>query len=48
VVLIGIPAEAKFVMGKNATEKTVKKTASEISAGIVKHLKECEAPPTTK
>jgi hypothetical protein len=29
---------AKFVMEKNAPEKTVRKTASEISADVVKHL----------
>ena len=37
-------AAAKFVMEKNAPEKTVKKTASEISADVVKHLKERETP----
>ncbi|HTQ97797.1 MAG TPA: DUF4410 domain-containing protein [Candidatus Acidoferrum sp.] len=36
-------AAAKFVMEKNAPEKTVKKTASEISDDIIKHLKEHEA-----
>ena len=41
-------AAAKFVMGKNAPETTVKKTASQIVAEIVKHLKECEPPPTSK
>lgn len=35
-------AAAKFVMEKNAPDKTVKKTASEISAEIIKHLKEHE------
>lgn len=40
-------AAAKFAMEKNAPEKTVKKTASEISADVVKHLKEHEAPATT-
>jgi Domain of unknown function (DUF4410) len=37
-------AAAKFVMEKNAWEKTVKKTASEISAEVVQHLKDHEAP----
>jgi len=37
-------AAAKFVMEKNAPEKTVKKTASDISGEIVKHLKEHEGP----
>jgi len=37
-------AAAKFVMEKNAPEKTIKKTASEISAEVVKHLKEQESP----
>ena len=41
-------AAAKFVMEKNAPEKTVKKTASEISADVVKHLKEYEIPGTAK
>jgi hypothetical protein len=41
-------AAAKFVMGKDATEKTVKKTASQITAEIVKRLKECEPPPAAK
>jgi hypothetical protein len=40
-------AAAKFVMEKNAPEKTVKKTASEISAEVVKHLKEHETPSAT-
>jgi len=40
-------AAAKFAMEKNAPEKTVKKTASEISAEVVKHLKEHEVPSTT-
>jgi hypothetical protein len=35
-------AAAKFVMEKNAPEKTVRRTASEISADVVKHLKEYE------
>jgi hypothetical protein len=33
-------AAAKFAMEKNAPEKTVKKTASQISDEVVKHLKE--------
>jgi hypothetical protein len=41
-------AAAKFVMEKNAPEKTVKKTASEISADVAKHLKEYEMPRTAK
>ncbi len=41
-------AAAKFVMEKSAPEKTVKKTASEISADVVKHLKEYEMPDTPK
>jgi hypothetical protein len=41
-------AAAKFVLEKDASEKTVKKTASKISTDIVKRLKECEPPPTTK
>ena len=41
-------AAAKFVIEKNAPEKTVKKTASEISADVVKHLKEYEMPRTAK
>jgi Domain of unknown function (DUF4410) len=36
-------AAAKFVMEKNAPEKAVKKTASEISKDIIQHLKEHEA-----
>jgi Domain of unknown function (DUF4410) len=39
-------AAVKFAMEKNAPEKTVKKTASEISAQVVKHLKEHELPAT--
>jgi Domain of unknown function (DUF4410) len=38
-------AAAKFVMEKNAPEKTVKKTASEISEQIVQHLKDGEGAP---
>ena len=41
-------AAAKFVIEKNAPEKTVKKTASDISAQIVVHLKMAEAPAATK
>lgn len=41
-------AAAKFVMDKNAPEKTVNKTASEISQDIIKHLKEHEAAPAPK
>jgi hypothetical protein len=37
-------AAAKFVMEKNAPEKMVKKTASEISAEVIKYLKEYELP----
>jgi Domain of unknown function (DUF4410) len=37
-------AAVKFAMEKNAPEKTVKKTASEISVELVKHLKEHEVP----
>jgi hypothetical protein len=37
-------AAAKFVMEKNAPEKTVKKTAGEISQDIISHLKEHQAP----
>jgi hypothetical protein len=35
-------------MEENAPEKTVKKTASEISADVVKHLKEYEIPSTAE
>jgi hypothetical protein len=35
-------AAAKFVIEKNAPEKTVKKTASDISKEVVRHLKEYE------
>lgn len=41
-------AAAKFVMEKNAPEKTVKKTALEISSDIIKHLKEHEAATAVK
>jgi hypothetical protein len=37
-------AAAKFVMQKNAPEKTVKATASDISKEIVAHLKQHELP----
>jgi hypothetical protein len=37
-------AAAKFVMEKNAPEKTVKKTAGEISQDVITHLKEHQAP----
>lgn len=37
-------AAAKFILEKNAPEKTVKKTASDISAQVVEHLKQAEAP----
>jgi Domain of unknown function (DUF4410) len=40
-------AAVKFAMEKNAPEKTVKKTASEISAEVVKHLKEHEVASAT-
>jgi hypothetical protein len=40
-------AAAKFVLEKNASEKTVKKTASEISEDIMKHLKEHEVAPAS-
>jgi Domain of unknown function (DUF4410) len=39
-------AAVKFAMEKNAPDKTVKKTASEISTDVVKHLKEHEVPST--
>lgn len=41
-------AAAKFVMEKNAPEKTVKKAASEISADVVKYLKEYEMSGAAK
>lgn len=41
-------AAAKFVMEKNAPEKAVKKTASEISKDIIQHLKEHEASMASK
>jgi Domain of unknown function (DUF4410) len=41
-------AAAKFVMEKNAPEKAVKKTASEISKDIIQHLKEHEAAMASK
>jgi Domain of unknown function (DUF4410) len=40
-------AAVKFAMEKNAPEKTVKKTALEISTEVVKHLKEHEVASTT-
>jgi len=40
-------AAAKFVMEKNAPGKTVKKTASEISDEVVKHLKQYEPSPAS-
>jgi hypothetical protein len=40
-------AAAKFVMEKNAPEKTVKKTASQISDEVVKHLKQYEPAPAS-
>jgi len=40
-------AAAKFVMEKNAPEKTVKSTASAISKDIVLHLQQHESPPAT-
>ena len=36
-------AAAKFVMEKNAPEKTIKKTADDISKDIIAHLKQHEA-----
>ena len=41
-------AAAKFVMEKNAPEKTIKKTASDISKEIIAHLKQHEAPALSK
>jgi Domain of unknown function (DUF4410) len=38
-------AAAKFVMEKNAPEKTVKSTASEISKEVVSHLQQPETTP---
>lgn len=40
-------AAVKFAMEKNAPEKTVKKTASQISDEVVKHLKQYEVPSAT-
>jgi len=37
-------AAAKFVMEKNAPEKTIKKTAGDISKDIIAHLREHEVP----
>lgn len=39
-------AAAKFVMEKNAPEKTIKKTAGEISQNLVTHLKQGQATAT--
>jgi hypothetical protein len=39
-------AAAKFVMEKNAPDKTVKKTASQISREVVNHLQRYEVNPT--
>jgi Domain of unknown function (DUF4410) len=41
-------AAAKFVMEKNAPEKTIKKTAGDISKDIIAHLKRHEAPSSSK
>ena len=41
-------AAAKFVMEKNAPEKTVKKTASQISEEVASHLKAYELSSTSK
>jgi hypothetical protein len=41
-------AAAKFVMEKNAPEKMVKKTASEISAQVASQMKQHGAKPTPK
>jgi len=41
-------AAAKFVMEKNAPEKTIKKTAGDISKDIIAHLKQHEVPPSSK
>jgi hypothetical protein len=41
-------AAAKFVMEKNAPEKTVKKTASEISEEVASHLRQHELSPGSK
>ena len=41
-------AAAKFVMEKNAPEKTVKKTASQISAQVVSQLKQQESASSAK
>ena len=41
-------AAAKFVMEKNAPEKTAKKTASEISEEVASHLKQYELSPAWK
>jgi hypothetical protein len=41
-------AAAKFVMEKNAPEKTIKKTGGEISKDIIAHLKQHEVPTSSK
>jgi hypothetical protein len=41
-------AAAKFVMEKDAPEKTIKKTAADISKDIIAHLKQHEEVPTPK
>jgi hypothetical protein len=41
-------AAAKFVMEKNAPEKTIKKTAGDISKDIIVHLKQHEVPPVVQ
>ena len=41
-------AAVKFAMEKNAPEKTVKKTASQISEEVVNHLKQYEVSSTSK
>jgi hypothetical protein len=41
-------AAAKFVMDKNAPDKAIKKTASNISADIIAHLKQYEPPVQSK
>jgi hypothetical protein len=41
-------AATKFVMEKNAPEKTIKKTAGDISKDIIAHLKQHEVPPSSK
>jgi Domain of unknown function (DUF4410) len=41
-------AAAKFVMEKSAPEKTIRKTAGDISKDIIAHLKQHEVPPSSK